>query len=160
MVRDSGEAPIHTCMSLWCSGRALGWFLGCGGNDQGSGRGSWLTSVSAGSPSSKGNLIKEESDDGAVCRVTHSSEVCSTLNLKMEDKTFRCGVSASLERCLLPWADVRSRCPSWPSGWNVPNPVSALALCAFLKPLSAAGPPRASCWGFVWKSPLISALVL
>lgn len=47
---------------------------------------SWLTSVSAGSPSSKGNLIKEESDDGAVCKVTHSSEVCSTLSLKTEDK--------------------------------------------------------------------------
>ena len=63
---------------------------------------SWLTSVSAGSPSSKRNLIKEESDDRAVCKVTHSSEVCSTLSLKTEDKLFHCGVSACQERCLLP----------------------------------------------------------
>ena len=63
---------------------------------------SWLTSVSADSPSSKGDLIKEESDDGAVCKVTHSSELCSTLSLKTEDRLFHCGVSACRERCLLP----------------------------------------------------------
>ena len=102
LVKDSGEAPVHTRVSLSCNGRALGWFLSYGGNDRGPGRVSWLMSVSAGSPSSQGDLIKEESDDGAVCKVTHSAEVCNTLSLKTEDKLFHCGVSASRKRCLLP----------------------------------------------------------